>query len=85
MELPMRFMILLMLALIVLVAILIGVIGPLNSGVEDSENIADRTVACNKWNVKMCSDSSLTDEIKNAVGCSGPEECRKICGNLGFC
>ncbi len=85
MELSARFLVLILIALIVFVALLIGIINPINNNVKDTGSLADRTAACSKWNIDGCKDSKLTNSIMEKIGCSNADNCRKICRRSGFC
>lgn len=84
MELPIRFLVLLMLAVIALLAIF-TIINPIQSGSLTAQQMAERNSACSNWSMHDCrATSEYLQDVERVFGCSG-EECKKKCSDIGYC
>lgn len=85
MELPMRFLVLLMLMVLALLAIFV-LMNPIRSGSETAQQIAERNSACSNWSLYDCRETSeYLQSVKEAFGCQSFEECRKKCESIKYC
>ncbi len=86
MNLPLRFIVLIMLALIVLLAVFLGIINPIQLGVESASNTTQQNSACSNWSLDDCSATSkYLKDVEIAFNCISYEDCRRQCSNIGYC
>jgi len=82
----MRFMILIILGLIVLLAIFLGIVNPINKSIDTTQDTAEQHSSCSNWSVDECKTSSkYFQNVKNALNCLDEKSCRKKCSNMGYC
>lgn len=88
MELPINTLIIIAIAVIVLLAVVIGIILPSRSGGNEISNRNEFTLLCNGWAAKGCAESYYYDNEEKAnriLGCSDLGSCKGKCSSAGFC
>jgi len=85
MELPMRFLVLLMLMVLALIAAF-AILNPIQSGSLSAQQLAERNSACSNWSMDDCKPTSgYLQGVKNIFGCSGADECKAKCSSMKYC
>ncbi len=85
MELPIRFLVLLLLMVIALLAIL-TLLNPIQSGSSTIQQTAERNSACSNWSMDDCEPSSkYLENVAKVFGCFGAEDCKNKCSNIKYC
>lgn len=85
MELPLRFLVLILLIVIAVIAMFM-VLNPIQSGSVSAQQAAERGTACSNWSMDSCSSSSgYLQGVKKAFGCAGADECKQKCLAMRYC
>lgn len=85
MELPMRFLVLLMLMVLALIAAF-AILNPIQSGSLSARQMAERNSACSNWSLDDCKPASdYLQNVERIFGCSGADECMAKCSGMKYC
>jgi len=85
MELPMRFLVLLMLMVLALIAAF-AILNPIQSGSLSVQQMAERNSACSNWSMDDCNPASdYLQDVEKIFGCSGADECKAKCSGMKYC
>lgn len=86
MELPIRYLVLILLMVIALLAVL-TLLNPIQSSSLTAQQMQERNIACSNWSMKDCKPTAEKElqEVEMIFGCSGAEDCKKKCSSIKFC
>lgn len=85
MELPMRFLVLLMLMVIALIAVF-AILNPIQAGSLSTQQMAERNSVCSNWSMDDCKPtSSYLQDVERVFGCSGADACKTKCSSMKYC
>ncbi len=85
MELPMRFLVLLMLMVLALIAAF-AILNPIQSGSLSVQQMAERNSACSNWSIDDCKPASgYLQDVEKILGCSGADDCKAKCSSMKYC
>ncbi|MFZ3077601.1 MAG: hypothetical protein WA139_04050 [Candidatus Aenigmatarchaeota archaeon] len=88
MELPINTLVIIAIAVIVLLAIVVGIILPARSGGEAISKNNDFTLVCNSWAASGCGEKYFydnEDKVRAAASCASLSDCQCKCEKAGFC
>lgn len=84
----MNTLVIIAIAVLVLVAIVVGIILPAKSGGDETNRRTDFTLLCNDWAAKGCGETYYYEneyKIKQTIRCESLGTCKGNCSAAGFC